>query len=56
MLPETYFKKAMEESNPNIRLAKLESICFKTTPHSEIWEKAKSEAIKLRKQGYKYWD
>ena len=56
MKAETYFKKAMEEENLNIRLAKLESICFKTIPYSEIWEKAKREASKLREQGFKYWD
>lgn len=55
MKAETWFKKAMEIENPNLRLAKLETICFNFLPHSEIWEKAKEEASKLRKQGAKYW-
>ena len=52
---ETYFEKAMKIENLNVRLAKLETICFKAMPQSQIWIKAYNEAKKLRKQGYKYW-
>ena len=52
---ETYFKKAMEIKNKNIRLAKLETICFKAMPQCEIWQKAHNESLKLRQEGYRYW-
>ncbi len=55
MKPETYLKRAMEVKDPNIRLAKLETICLKVIPHGSVWEKAFAEAQKLRAQGARYW-
>lgn len=55
MKPETRLQKALAIENPNIRLAKLEGICLKSMPHSELWKKAKAEAKKLREAGAKYW-
>lgn len=55
MKPETRLKRAMEKQDPNVRLAKLESICLTTIPYSEVWKKAKAEAAKLREAGAKYW-
>lgn len=52
---ETRYKKALEEKNPNVRLAKMESICFRAMPHSEIWEAAKQKATELRTAGATYW-
>ena len=52
---ETRYKKALEEKNPNVRLAKMESICFLAMPHSEIWEAAKQKATELRMAGATTW-
>ncbi|WP_317400407.1 hypothetical protein, partial [Anaerotruncus colihominis] len=46
---------SMEVEDPNIRLAKLESVCLTTLPYSEVWKKAREEAQKLRKEGARYW-
>ena len=51
----TLVRKAMEVEDPNIRLAKLESVCLTTLPYSEVWKKAREEAQKLRKEGARYW-
>lgn len=55
MKDETRFKKAMQQPNPNVRLAKLEMLLLTAIPHSAVWEKAKAEADKLRAAGAKYW-
>ena len=45
----------MEVQDPNIRLAKLESICLTVMPYSEVWRIAREEAKRLREAGARYW-
>ena len=55
MTMQTRYKKAMKQTNLNIRLAKMHAICLQTLPGSRIFEKAMKEATRLRELGAKYW-